>query len=407
MISPAIERAAAALGAGPLTEAALVQHVFPLFSRVLARDDIYVANHSLGRPLDQTREDVAEAFDRWQTRLDDAWEDWLGEREQFRQRIAQLIGAPRPDCIVPKTAAGQGLRTVLNALPGKPHVLTTRGEFDAVDVILKQYAHCGRATVTWVEPDSDGQFSVAALMALLETGSAAKVDLVVVAQVMFMTGQVVDGIDRLAAACHARGARLLVDAYHSIGAMPVDVAAMGADFVIGASYKYLRGGPGAGFLYVSPHTLESGLCPIDVGWFAKREMFQFERADPPQLLPGGDGYLEGTPPVFTWYQARAGQQFVLALGVDRIRAYGLDRQRRLKEYLQAAGVAATGGDEKHGAFLTMRHPQAMALAAAMKALGVRADARGEYLRLCPDCLTTDAEMRRVAEVVGMAKIAVS
>jgi kynureninase len=402
MISPAIERAAAALAAGPLTEAALVQHVFPLFSRVLARNYIYVANHSLGRPLDQTREDVAEAFDRWQTRLDDGWEDWLAEREQFRRRIAQLIGAPRPDCIVPKTAAGQGLRTVLNALPGTPHVLTTRGEFDAVDVILKQYGHCGRATVTWVEPEDDGQFSVDALIAQLEAGRDTKVDLVVVAQVMFMTGQVMDGLDRLAAACHARGTRLLVDAYHSIGAMPVDVAAMDADFVIGASYKYLRGGPGAGFLYVSPRALASNLCPLDVGWFAKRDMFQFERADPPQLLPGGDGYLEGTPPVFTWYQARAGQQFVLALGADRIRAYGLDRQRRLKEYLRSVGVAAIGGEEKHGAFLTVRHPQAMALAAAMKARGVRADARAQYLRLCPDALTRDAEMQRVAEVVAQA-----
>jgi kynureninase len=402
-ISPQVAQAVAALGAGPLTEDALAQHVFPLFSRVLARGDIYVANHSLGRPLDQTSADVAEAFDKWQTRLDDAWEDWLAEREQFRRRIARLIGAARPDCIVPKTAAGQGLRTVLNALPGKPHVLSTRGEFDAVDVVLKQYVRCGRIDITWVEPDAEGRFTVDGILAQLEAQPhSAPVDLVVVAQVMFMTGQVVADIDRLASACHAHGARLLVDAYHSIGAMPVDVTAMDADFVIGASYKYLRGGPGAGFLYVSPRALESELCPLDIGWFAKREVFHFERPDPPQFMPGGDGLLEGTPPIFTWYQARAGQQFVLALGTDRIRAYGLDRQQRLKEYLRAAGIVATGGDAQHGAFLVVRHPQAMPLAQRMKSLGVRADARAEYLRLCPDVLTRDAEMRRVAEVVVQA-----
>ena len=402
-ISPQIRQAVDALGAGPLTEDALVQHVFPLFTRVLARPDIYVANHSLGRPLDQTRADVAEAFDRWQTRLDDAWDDWLAEREQFRRRIARLVGAPRPDCIVPKTAAGQGLRTVLNALPGRPRVLSTRGEFDAVDVILKQYAHCGRIDMSWVEPDAGGHFSVDAILAQLAAQHRiAPIDLVVVAQVMFMTGQVVADIDQLAAGCHAMGARLLVDAYHSIGAMPVNVTAMDADFVIGASYKYLRGGPGAGFLYVSLRALESGLCPLDIGWFAKREMFQFERADPPQFMSGGDGLLEGTPPVFTWYQARAGQQFVLALGVDRIRAYGLERQHRLKEYLRATGISATGADAQHGAFLVVRHSQAMELAARMKTLGVRADARGESLRLCPDVLTRDTEMQRVAEVVALA-----
>jgi kynureninase len=153
---------------------------------------------------------------------------------------------------------------------------------------------------------------------------------------------------------------------------------------------------------VSPRALESDLCPLDIGWFAKREVFHFERPDPPQFMPGGDGLLEGTPPIFTWYQARAGQQFVLALGTDRIRAYGLDRQQRLKEYLRAAGIAATGGDAQHGAFLVVRHPQAMPLAQQMKSLGVRADARAEYLRLCPDVLTRDAEMRRVAEVVVQA-----
>jgi len=51
-----IERAVAALGSGPLTEAGLRTHVAPLFSRALARDPsrIYLANHSLGRPLDAT-----------------------------------------------------------------------------------------------------------------------------------------------------------------------------------------------------------------------------------------------------------------------------------------------------------------------------------------------------------------
>jgi len=51
-----IELAVAALGTGPLSEAGLRAHVAPLFSRALARDPsrIYLANHSLGRPLDAT-----------------------------------------------------------------------------------------------------------------------------------------------------------------------------------------------------------------------------------------------------------------------------------------------------------------------------------------------------------------
>src|SRR5690348_12111207 len=155
--------AIAALGDGPLQEEAIAEHVAPLFSRVLASDRIYLANHSLGRPLDRMEQDVAEATALWYSKMGDAWDEWLAEREAFRSRIARLIGAERPDCIVPRTSAGQGLRAVLNALPGKPRVVSTRGEFDSVDLILKQYAAKGRIEVRWVEPDERGEFSAEAL----------------------------------------------------------------------------------------------------------------------------------------------------------------------------------------------------------------------------------------------------
>jgi len=112
-------------------------------------------------------------------------------------------------------------------------------------------------------------------------------DLVVVSQVLFMTSQIVTNLDPLAEECHRKGARLLVDAYHAIGVFPVDVVKMKADFMIGGSYKYLRGGPGAAFLYVSPDALVSDLKPIDIGWFAKgwRRVPRIHPSDP-DLLSG-------------------------------------------------------------------------------------------------------------------------
>jgi kynureninase len=383
--------AIAALGPGPLTEDGLRAHVFPLFSRVLATDRIYLENHSLGRPLDRTAEDMAEACRLWQTQLGDAWEAWLAERECSRARIAQLIGAPRKDCIVPKASAGQGLRTVLNALPGTPRVLSTTGEFDSIDLILRQYAALGRAHVRWLDAD------VSQVIAAVAEGDA---DLVVVSQVLFMNARILHGLDRLAEACHTVGARLLVDAYHAIAVFPVDIVAMGADFAIGASYKYLRGGPGAGFLYISPEVLADGFRPLDTGWFAKDDPFAFERPDPPRFAPGGDAFLESTPPIFTYYQARAGQQFTLAIGVARLRAYSLAQLARFKSYLAEAGVDATGGGQDYGAFLTIHQPGARQFVARLAERKVDADARGDTVRVCPDCLTTDAEMQQAARVIG-------
>ena len=396
-----IAASVAALGPGPLTEDALRRHIFPLFLRSLAAPGIYLANHSLGRPLDQTEDDLREGFAHWQTKLGDAWEPWQEEEQQYRARLAQLIAAPRPDCIVPKTSAGQGLRTVLNALPHTaddlPRVLTTAAEFDSVDIILKQYAVVGRIHLQFVNCHaSDGSIDLAPLL----SAARGSFDLVIVSQVLFSTGQVIPHLDHLAAECHHSGARLLVDAYHAIGVFPVDVAAMHGDFVIGGSYKYLRGGPGAAFLYISPEALQSGLQPIDIGWFAKDQHFAYERPDPPRFAPGGDAFLESTPPVLTYYQARAGQQLTLALGVDRIRAYNLDRLGRLKSYLAEAGILANGADDAHGGFLTIENGDAPSLAHALVQRGVITDVRGRWLRLSPDYLTTDSQMREAAAAVA-------
>jgi kynureninase len=392
-----IEEAVAALGSGPLTEESVRTHLFPLFSRTLAAPGVYLENHSLGRPLDQTEDDLREAAQLWQAKLGAAWTDWSHAERDHRARIAQIIHAPRPDCIVPKVSAGQGLRTVLNALPGTPRVLATTAEFDSVDVILKQYAAARRIQLRLIAVHGpDGTLNIVPL----EDAIAAGADLVIVPQVFFMITQIIPNLDRLAQHCHAHGARLLVDAYHSIGVFPVDVAAMQADFVIGGSYKYLRGGPGAGFLYLSPTALTSGLHPLDIGWFAKEQVFGFDRPDPPRFAPGGDAFLESTPAVFTYYQARAGQQFTLALGVGRIRAYTLDRLQRLKRYLAEAGVTARGADEAHGGFLTVHHADARAIANLLHERGIHADARHDTIRLGPDLLSTDADLRLAAQILA-------
>jgi kynureninase len=397
-----VRQALSAVGDGPLREESMQQHVAPLFSRVLARNSIYLANHSLGRPLDAMADDIAEATALWYEKLGDAWDGWLEERQAFRARVATLIGAGRADCVVPKTSAGQGLRAVLNALPGRPRVISTRGEFDSVDVILKQYAALGRITLRWVEPDAEGDFGVGPLsIKLLIDAVNEGADLVVVSQVMFMTGQIVMGLDRLAKACHVRGAKLLVDSYHAVGVIPVDVVQMGADFLIGGSYKYLRGGPGAGFLYIAPEVLEGGLRPLDTGWFANSNVFEYRRPELPVFKTGGDAFLESTPPVSTWYQARSGMEFTLAMGAARLRAYSLQQLGALRGYLADAGVGAvTGGDEGHGAFLAIRLANAMDFPARLEREGIVCDARGEWLRLCPDCLTRDEELRCAANVLG-------
>ena len=362
-----------------LDEGWLEQHVWPRFARVLERKQIYLANHSLGRPPDRMADDVRAALDAWYRDLDGAWEAWLQAREKFRSLTATLVGSPRADCIIPKTSAGQGLRAVLNSFTTRPKVVTSDGEFDSLDFILRVYREQGRIALKitpWPELDATGA------------------DLVVLSSVMFRTGEVVTHLPRLIHDAHAAGALVLLDVYHHAGVLPLDLAALEADFAVGGSYKYTRGGPGACWLYVRPGLVETLRTP-DTGWFAKKDAFAYARPEPPEFGPGGDAWLESTPPVLAPFQALAGLELTLELGVERIRKYNLEQKALLGFLLPVDG---TGKD--HGAFVTVKHADAAAIARELEEQDIEVDARGEYLRMCPDVLNTRAELERAAATLG-------
>jgi kynureninase len=415
----AIEQALAGLGTQALSPANVQEFLWPLFRRVCNRREqdphpaIYLANHSLGRPLDQMALDVQEALDLWYDQMDGAWSaprGWLAASNFFRAQIAELIGAASYRQIVPKVSAGQGLRAVLNALSDHGHVpavLATRGEFDSCDVILKTYAAKGRANVRWVEPsvrEGIDHYGVADLTARLD----ADVDLILCSQVLFATGQVLADLPRLVQAAHDCGAMVIVDTYHSAGVLPLNwegtgpYALGGADFVLGGSYKYTRGGPGACWLAIHDrHLHEPRLKTLDTGWFAKAEPFRYERPDPPLLGDAGDGWLESTPAVLSAYQARSGLQLVLGLGVARLNVYNREQQQQMEAIFADQGVPLFAWPDsiEQGAFALFPHRHASDLAARLQASGLNVDARNGWVRFGPDLLTTTTEMVQASQIL--------
>ena len=365
------------MSAPRLDEAWLARQVWPRFSRVLARKELYLANHSLGRPPDRAADDLRGAIDAWYRDMDGAWRLWMEGREAFRSLTARLVGSGKADCIVPKTSAGQGLRAVLNALPGKPRVLTSDAEFDSVDFILRVYRDKGRIDLKVVPFDSF-RFEPC--------------DLLVVSTVAFRTGKIFRHLEETMKKAHASRSLVLLDVYHHAGVLPLDLAALDADFAVGGSYKYLRGGPGACWLYVHPR--HHGLRTFDTGWFAKEDVFSYARPEPPRFAAGGDAWLESTPPVLAPFQALAGLEITLELGVERIREYNLAQKQFLTSLLPVQGA-----DANCGAFVTLQHPNAKALSMRLEEKGIKTDARGEYLRICPDVLNPRSELEHAARVL--------
>ncbi|MBS1715319.1 MAG: aminotransferase class V-fold PLP-dependent enzyme [Armatimonadetes bacterium] len=409
---------------GALTEGVVRECLAPLFSYTVQGMSVcddpdpsvangdgfsgaYLANHSLGRPPDATLDNVVRAMRLWYGRLDECWEDdrWMSEVQTFRSQIALLLGLDVPDCVVPKTSAGQGLRAVLNAFPlDRPlRVVATTGEFDSIDFILKTYTQRGRAVVKWVPPG--GRQGGVPVFGPADVCAAVTpdTDLVIVSSVFFGTGQILQGVEDIVACAKRHGARVLVDAYHAVGVVPFDMTEPEVDFVIGGSYKYLRGGPGACYLAIAPQVLDDDrLQTLDTGWFAKKDVFAYRRPDPPEYATGGDAWMESTPPVLTAFQANPGIRTTLSVGVGRARAYNLDQQDALRDRFRSHGVDCfqPPDPEAYGAFTLVPHPDASGLAARLKERAVTVDARGGFVRFGPDFLTTTDELEAAAQATA-------
>ena len=132
---------------------------------------------------------------------------------------------------------------------------------------------------------------------------------------------------------------------------------------------------------MSPRVFSMRVSTLDIGWFAKESPFSYARPGPPRYAAGGDAWMESTPAVLPFYQARAGQVFTQAIGVARLREHSLEMQRRLVALLAGHGIVARGGLRERGAFVVVRHRDARAWSAALDARGIATDARGEWLRL--------------------------
>ena len=173
--------------------------------------------------------------------------------------------------------------------------------------------------------------------------------LVPIQHVLFKSGEIQD-VESIVERAHEAGAYVVLDAYQSAGTVPLDVTALGVDFAVGGSVKWLCGGPGAGWLYVRPDLIER-LEPSVTGWQAHARPFAFE----PELeyAEGIARFLTGTPNVPALYACTPGYDLIEEIGVERIRANSLRQtqlpdRRRGGARLRGALAARAGAARRHG-----------------------------------------------------------
>jgi len=316
---------------------AAIRGEFPIFEHTT-----YLNSCSQGALSTRVRRAYREYLDGWDRNGAD-WEHWVERTEAARGGFARLMRA-EPAEIAVTTSVSQGVSAIVSALPfergGRTRIVISEYEFPTVGQIAHAQELRG-AEVVHVRPEPDGSIPPERFAEAVDERTA----LVCCTTISYRTGHRHD-VTEIARIAREHGALCLADSYQAVGAIDLDVRALGVDFATGGTVKYLLGSAGLGFLYVRSGLLP-GLLPTQTGWFADEDIFAMSIAD---YSPHATArrFDSGTPPVPSLYPGVAGVQIIAEAGVPAIEAHVSSLVDRLLAGLGEARVCSFERFTIHG-----------------------------------------------------------
>ncbi len=357
----------------------------------------YLVSNSLGAMPRSVPEQLARYTDQWRTRGVRAWADsWWELPVTMGTALAPLIGAAAGEVVMMPTVT-QAMSTILSAIdfpPSRNEIVMTALDFPSVRYAYDGLAPRFGARVTVVPSDNGIGVPLDRLLASI----TERTRLVAISHVLFRSAYILD-VAAVCARAREVGALVALDAYHSVGVMPVDVHALGVDFLCGGVLKWLCGGPGGCFLYASP-AMSAAYAPALTGWQAHRTPFAF--ADAMEPAESTWRWLGGTPVVPALFAGVEGPRLVQAAGIEAIRR----KSERQTAWLIAAAdtrdwrISAPRDPARRGGTVAFDVPHAAHVAKALLARDVVIDYRpGAGIRVAPHFYTTDAELTACIDAI--------
>jgi len=338
---------------------------------------IYLDGNSLGALPAATPERLAEAIAQdWGQDLIASWNrhDWIGAPRRIGDKIARLIGARDGEVIVADSTSVNLFKLLGAALArqsGRGAVLSEPGNFPT-DLYMAEGVTQMMSGKTLITRPVDE------IAAAIDDDTAV----VMLTHVHYRSGRKLD-MAAITAAAHAKGALVLWDLSHSVGAVAVDLNGCGADLAVGCGYKYLNGGPGApAFLFVAERLQAELRSPLS-GWMGHAQPFAFADAYTPG--EGIDRFACGTPPILSLLALEQGVDLMLEADPALITA----KSKALSELFIAAVEAKSAGlgltlasprnPADRGSHVSFAHDRAYAICQALIDRGVIGDFRAPDL----------------------------
>lgn len=357
---------------------------------------VYMISHSLGAMPRAAQVALNEYAQLWVEKSITAWEDWIKESKLAAARIEKILGAAA-GTVQMATNVSQVQATLASCLDysgPRNRVVYTSLNFPTVSYVWKAEERRGAEVV--VVPSDDGiGVPTERLLAAIDERTLV----VPISHVLFRSSFIQDAA-AIVQRAHEVGAMVILDTYQSAGTIPLDVTALGVDFVCGGSVKWLCGGPGAAYLYVRPDLIPR-FAPRTTGWFAHRAPFAFTMPDQ-EYAEDVSRYGGGTLAIAPLYQARAGAELIGRIGVTAIRQKSLRQTAHMLKRAAEAGyrINSPQSESQRGGTVVMDFAGADKVCAELNRRKFFCDHRpGGGLRASPHFYTTDAEVDRFMDEV--------
>jgi kynureninase len=354
---------------------------------------LYFVSHSLGAMPRAVEEELRRYAQTWKARGIRAWEEgWFALPTQIGDIVGGIFNAELGTVSMHEnvTVAEAIALSAVDFKGPRNRLVCTAEDFPSLLYLYEGLARRG-AEIVRIAAHAGRRIEESDVIAAIDERTAV----VALSHVLFRSSQIVD-LEPIARRAREAGALTLIDAYQSVGTVPVDVRALGVDMLTGGSVKWLCGGPGAGYLYVSPR-LRTRLEPAITGWLAHERPFDFD-SGPTRRDPGARRFWTGTPGLPGFIAARSGYEIVARIGADAIRAKSLHQTARLIALADEYGLTVSSPREaaRRGGTVVLDVPGAEAACQALLAGDVLLDFRpGVGLRLAPHFYTRDEELELV------------
>ncbi|MGA1654751.1 MAG: kynureninase [Ilumatobacteraceae bacterium] len=341
---------------------------------VMADPDVcYLDGNSLGR-LPKRTVDIVHRYlvEEWGSELVAGWSHWIDEAQQVGDLIGDVAlgAAPGQVLAVDTTSVNfyQLCDAALRARPDRSRVVSDLANFPTDRYVLEGLCDRHGKQLELINDEFGAEYVSPAMLAEHLDDDTALVTLSVV---QYRSGALHD-VAELTRLAHSVGALVVWDASHAVGAVNLHFDQHDVDLAVGCTYKYCNAGPGSpAWLYVNQRLQGELRVPIQ-GWFAQRDQFAmgqgFERAD------GMRGFQIASPSIVGMRCIQASFSMIAEAGLPAISAKA-EQGTELMVQLHDAWLAPLGFElitprepERRGGHITLRHPDAKRIAAAMREL---------------------------------------